>query len=138
MESEEAYRLVIDELPGAPLRQRTVRFVVRHVIPLFFTPAVSSGPDLAWHLTQRGRAISLTATNAGDQRFRLAAVRIADAAGRTVSFGPGLVGYALARSSMTWTIANSKVSFPPGARVTISGQTEEGPFDAQTEVQPAR
>ena len=135
---EEAYRLFIDELPEAPRRQHTVNFVLRQVIPFFFDAPDSSAPEPAWRVTQKGHAISLTASNGGDRRLRLSSVRIAGAAGRTVSFGPGLVGYALGRSSMTWTLPKPGLGFQPGSKVTISGQTEEGPFDAQAVVQSAR
>ena len=138
MEGEEAYRLFIDELPEAPQGQRTVTFVVRHAIPLFFDAPGSSAPEAAWRVTQSAHAVSLSATNGGDRRFRLASIRIGDAAGKSISFGPGLVGYALGHSTMTWTVAASKPLFRPGAKVTISGLTEEGPFDAQAVVQSAR
>jgi fimbrial chaperone protein len=135
---EEAYRLFIDELPEAPQGRRTVSLVVRHSIPLFFDAPGSSAPEAAWRVTQNGHAVSLSAVNGGDRRLRLASVRIGDAAGKSISLGPGLVGYALGRSAMTWTAATSKPPFRPGAKVTISGLTEAGPFDAQAVVQSAR
>ena len=138
VEGEEAYRLFIDELPEAPRGQRTVNFVVRYAIPLFFDAPGSSAPEAAWRVTQSGHAVSLSAANGGDRRFRLASVRIGDAAGKSISFGPGLAGYALGRSAMTWTAATSKPLFRPGAKVTISGITEAGPFNAQAMLQSAR
>ena len=134
---EEAYRLFIDELPEVSQRPLTVNFVVRHAMPLFFDAPGSSAPELAWHVTQNKHGISLSAANAGDRRIRLAAIRISDGAGKSISFGPGLVGYALGHSAMSWTAAASRAGFPPAAKVTISGQTEEGPFDAQAVVQKA-
>jgi fimbrial chaperone protein len=103
VEGEEAYRLFIDELPEAPQGQRTVNLVVRHSIPLFFDAPGSSAPEAAWRVTQNGRAVSLGAANGGDRRLRLALVRIGEAAGTGISFGPGLVGYALGHSAMSWT-----------------------------------
>jgi fimbrial chaperone protein len=137
IEGEEAYRLIIDELPESPQRQRTVNFVVRHVIPLLFDAPDASAPDVKWQIAQSKRTISLTAVNRGDRRFRLASVRMRDGAGKGVSFGPGLVGYALGRSTMSWTVSASRSVFTPGAEVSITGQTEEGPFDAQAVVQSA-
>jgi len=134
---EEAYRLFIDELPEVSQRQLTVNFVVRHAMPLFFDAPGSSAPEIAWHVTQNKHGISFSAANAGDRRIRLAAIRISDGAGKSISFGPGLVGYALGHSAMSWTATASRAGFPPGAKVTISGQTEEGPFDAQAVVQKA-
>ncbi len=138
IEGEEAYRLVIDELPEPPTRQRTVSFIVRHIVPLLFDAPNASAPNVKWQVVQSGRAISLSAVNQGDRRFRLASVRINDGAGKGVSFGPGLVGYALGRSTMSWTVSTRKSVFASGAKVNITGQTEEGPFDAQAVVQSAR
>lgn len=137
VQGEEAYRLFLDELPEPPKHQRTVIFVVRHVIPLLFDALDTSLPDVKWQVTQNRRSISLNAENRGDRRFRLASVKISDGAGKNVSFGQGLVGYALGRSSMSWTVATPTSGFRPGAKVTITGQTEEGPFDAQAVVQSA-
>lgn len=137
VEGEEAYRLVIDELPGAPQRQRTVTFVVRHVIPLLFDAPEASAPEVKWQVSESGHAITLVAENRGDRRVRLASARISDGAGKGVSFGPGLVGYALGRSTMSWRVPASKTVFALGAKVRITGQTEEGPFDAQAVVQSA-
>jgi fimbrial chaperone protein len=133
---EEAYRLLIDELPEPAQSGRNVNFVVRHVIPLFFDAPASTPHQAAWRVTQKGRVLSLTATNEGDRRIRLSAVKIGDGA-KTVSFGPGLVGYALGHSAMSWTVAASGPALQPGAKVAINGQTEEGPFDAQAVVQKA-
>jgi fimbrial chaperone protein len=138
VEGEEAYRLFIDELPEAPQGQRTVTLVVRHAIPLFFDAPGTSAPEAAWRVTQNAHAVSLSAVNGGDRRLRLASVRIGDAAGKSISFGPGLVGYALGHSTMSWTASGSRLVFRPGAKVTISGQTEAGPFNAQAVVQSAR
>jgi fimbrial chaperone protein len=138
VEGEEAYRLFIDELPEAPQGQRTVNLVVRHSIPLFFDASGSSAPEAAWRVTQNGHAVSLGAANGGDRRLRLALVRIGNAAGKGISFGPGLVGYALGHSAMSWTAPGSRSVFRPGAKVRISGLTEAGPFNAQAVVQSAR
>jgi fimbrial chaperone protein len=133
---EEAYRFLIDELPEVSQRPRTINFVVRHVLPLFFDAPGSSAPEAAWRVTQKGRLVSFTATNAGDRRIRLASVRIGGGA-KTITLGPGLAGYALGHSAMSWTAAASGPGLQPGAKVTITGQTEEGPFDAQAVVQKA-
>ena len=137
VEGEEAYRLFIDELPEPAQRPRTVKFIVRHVIPLLFDAPETSAPDVKWRVTLSRHAISLSAANRGDRRLRLASVKISGGGGKGVSFGPGLLGYALGRSAMSWTAPASRTGFRPGAKVTITGQTEEGPFDAQTVVQSA-
>jgi fimbrial chaperone protein len=133
---EEAYRLLIDELPEVSRGPRTVNFVVRHALPLFFDAPGSSTPEAVWRVTQKGRTVSLSATNAGDRRIRLASVKISSGA-QSVSLGPGLARYALGHSAMSWTAAASGPGLQPGAKVSITGQTEEGPFNAQAVVQKA-
>jgi fimbrial chaperone protein len=133
---EEAYRLLIDELPELSQRPRTVNFVVRHALPLFFAAPGRSASQVTWLVTQKGRVLSLTAVNAGDRRVRLASLRIAGGS-NTVSFGSGLAGYALSHSVMSWTAPASGRGLSPCAKVAITGQTEEGPFDAQAVVQKA-
>ena len=96
----------------------------------------NSAPKAAWSVTQKGRDLSLTATNAGDRRVRLASVRIGSGS-NSVSFGPGLTGYVLGHSVMSWTSPTSKRNLSQGTKVAITGQTEEGPFDAQAVVQKA-
>jgi fimbrial chaperone protein len=137
VEGEEAYRLFIDELPEPAQGQRTVSFIVRHAIPLLFSAPGSSAPDVKWQVTQSGSSVSLSAANRGDRRVRLASVKISGGAGNGMSLGPGLLGYALGHSDMSWTVPAPRSWVRPGATVTITGQTEEGPFDAQAVVQKA-
>jgi fimbrial chaperone protein len=133
---EEAYRLLIDELPEVSQRPRTVNFVVRHVLPLFFAAPARSVSEVTWRVTQRGRALFLTAVNAGDRRVRLASLRFGSGTS-TVSLGPGLAGYALGHSAMSWTAPAPARGLSPGTEVAITGQTEEGPLHAQAVVQKA-
>lgn len=137
IEGEEAYRLFIDELPEPRQQTRAVTFVLRHAIPVLFDSQGSAAPSLAWRVTQSARDVSLTVTNQGDRRFRLASVKITDPSGGSVSFGPGLVGYVLGRSTMTFTVP-SKPVLHQGAKVSIVGRAEDGAFNAQAAVQGAR
>ncbi|RDJ26833.1 molecular chaperone [Bosea caraganae] len=134
---QEAYRLVIDELPRPQQRSGTVALVLRHVVPVFFTGREVLPPEIAWSVSRHGKGLLLGAANAGDARLRLASVSIRDAAGKAVSANAGLVGYSLGRSSMRWTLASPGGAPAAGAKVTITGATETGPFNATAVVQPA-
>ena len=136
VEGEESYRLLVDELPD-PARQANgaVHMVLRQSIPVFFAAPTRSGPGIAWSVTTGGRT-SLVARNAGERRLRLSDLVLRDARGRTVSFGDGLVGYALGRSAMRWT-APAPAGFGPGP-FTISGQSDIGPIHATAPAQAAR
>ena len=100
---EEAYRLVVDELPD-PLREKngSVVVVVRHAVPLFFMPEEPETPRLRWSTDVRNGKICVTVTNDGGRRMRISNMTISNGA-KSVSFGAGLIGYALAKSSMTWS-----------------------------------
>jgi fimbrial chaperone protein len=72
----------------------------------------------------------LIATNSGDERLRLASLRLQDASGTTISFGNGLVGYVLGHSSMSWQTPRHPRNFAIGAAVTLTAQTNRGALKA--------
>lgn len=131
---EESYRLLIDELPTSePAAKFGVNFAVRHSIPVFFGPTARTPATLIWRAEADHGRLRLIATNPGNKRVRLSALRLAgpDAGG---SFRQeGLVGYVLSGSSMSWT-------FPyPGRRhqlesLSIMADSDNGPINARTAV----
>lgn len=135
---EEAYRLLIDELPEPQTRARTVALTVRHSIPLFFDASDASPARATWRVTRGAGGLSLTASNAGDARLRLSDVKLSDQSGRAFSFGSGLLGYVLGRSSMSWTVSAGKLAPAPGVKLAISGQSQDGPIRVQATVDPVR
>jgi len=136
---EESYRVVVDQLPNARNQKaKTVNLVIRQSIPVFFrAPAVSS-PDVAWTLHREGNKFIISATNQGEERMRIAALRLRDAAGATVSFGNGLVGYALGRASMSWDVPAAPRGFGAGGTVSITAETNKGPIRATAQVRDRR
>ena len=138
--SEEAYRLVIDELPKPKRASGTVALVMRHVVPVFFSARSASPAALVWSASpsRHGKGMTLATVNSGDTRVRLAGVTLRDASGQVMSAGKGLLGYSLGRSSMQWDVAAPARPPRAGASVTISGMTETGPFNATFPVQTAR
>ncbi|WP_186419302.1 fimbria/pilus periplasmic chaperone [Bosea sp. CS1GBMeth4] len=132
---EEAYRLVIDELPRPQQRSGTVSLVLRHVVPVFFASRGTSPANLTWGVSTQGRRLVLNARNHGDARLRLSAVSIRDASGRVVGASKGLVGYALGQGTMSWPLPATGPLPRPGSRVSISGSGETGPFNAAARVQ---
>jgi fimbrial chaperone protein len=125
---EEAYRIVVDELPD-PSRKRagTVSLVVRYSIPVFFKSEDASPPQVAWSVVKSKGGLVLTAHNTGDTRLRLADVRLLQGS-HFVAGHKGLVGYVLGGASTHWPIQAEK-SINPGP-VTLKVQSELGPFDA--------
>lgn len=135
---EEAYRLLIDELPDIVAGGRTIAFTVRHSIPLFFTRQNLMPPQISWRVMRSRAGLTLIATNAGDTRLRMANVKLSEGSKRTISFGSGLLGYVLGNSTMSWTLSAGRAAPALGAKFAISGQTQEGPIRAQAVVESAR
>lgn len=128
---EESYRVLVDQLPSSPrLSNPTVRLVIRQSIPIFFRSQEVSPPDVSWSLSQRGETLVLNAANAGDERLRIASLRLRDAAGTTISFGDGLVGYVLGRSKISWQAPRHPHNFGLRGPVTITAQTNKGALKA--------
>ncbi len=123
---------MVDELPDA-LRQRNgaVAVVLRHSIPVFFSPPDADTAKVTWRARVIAGKLVLTATNAGGRRLRLAAMKVSDGRG-TINFGDGLVGYALAGSTMTWERPLPR-GFNP-ANLRISAQSDLGPLHATAQV----
>jgi fimbrial chaperone protein len=118
----------VDELPDAS-RPRTsgVRVVLRQSIPVFFTPADKTAPQLTWSVQNRGGQVTVTVKNSGDRRARIARLQVGTGKS-SVSFGKGLVGYALAGSTMSWTRPAPR-GFG-GGPMKISAHSDMGPINA--------
>lgn len=101
---EEAYRVVVDELPD-PDRQRNgmVNILLRYNIPMFVDAADAGRPRLAWTTGGGEQARSVTAENTGDKRIQITNLSL-KAGQRSVPVAPGLSGYVLGHSARTWLV----------------------------------
>jgi fimbrial chaperone protein len=134
---EESYRVLVDQLPDVRRRtENSVAIVIRQSIPIFFRAAQMSKANVSWLLTHERDGITVTANNAGDERLRIASLRLRDAAGGTVGFGDGLVGYVLGQSSMRFTIAKPPAGFGIHGPVVITAVSNTGPVKAEVPLQP--
>ncbi len=134
---EESYRLLVDQLPNLSQQKNgTINLLVRYSIPVFFGTAGKQSPKIAWSVAKSGNNVTLTANNSGERRLRISALNLHDASGKSLSFGPGLAGYALGRSTVSWT--KPAPGFAAKGSATISAQTDGGPVQAVTSVGPAR
>src|SRR5207253_3414000 len=122
---EESYRVIVDQLPNVRRQQtRAINLLIRHSIPVFFRNPQLSAARVTWSLNQDADKLVLVATNNGDERLRIASLRLRDAAGTTISFGNGLVGYALGRSSMSWVAPSHPRGFGASGSVSITAETD--------------
>jgi fimbrial chaperone protein len=136
---EESYRVVVDQLPNARRQPaRAVNLLIRHSIPVFFRNPQLSASNVAWSLANEGDKLVITANNTGDERLRIASLRLRDAAGTTISFGNGLVGYALGRSSMSWIAPSHPRGFGANGSVSITAETDKGPINAMAQSRGGR
>ena len=124
---EESYRVIIDQLPRIGSNQtRSVNFLIRQSIPVFFRGREFSKPSVSWSVGfQDGKLIAAVA-NGGDERLRIASLRLQDSAGTTVSFGNGLIGYVLGRSSMRWVGPKYPPGFGSSGPITVTAATDKG------------
>jgi fimbrial chaperone protein len=101
---EEAYRVVVDELPN-PDRQRngTVAVVIRYIVPAFFSSAEASQPRLKWSLGHRDGHTVIVAENSGDKRIQVTNLGLKTGS-RTVVIEKGLAGYVLGHSVKEWPL----------------------------------
>jgi fimbrial chaperone protein len=125
---EEAYRLLIDELPEPSSGSAAmVNIELRYSVPVFFT-AQGAPSKLSFDL-QRGPKPAITVSNAGDRRVRLAKLRFADGRGLIANFGDGLAGYVLGHSSRNFDVPASAKGFGMGGIASMSALTDAGPID---------
>lgn len=125
--SEDAYRVVVDELPN-PNRQRngTVAVVLRYMVPAFFFSPDASQPRVKWSIAQRGGRPVVVAENAGDKRLRLNDLAI-KAGGHTTVVARGLAGYVLGHGSKEWPLSPKLGAVKSG---TVVAMSDTGPISA--------
>jgi fimbrial chaperone protein len=134
---EESYRILVDQLPDASQQKgNTVNLLMRYSIPVFFGAAERSTPQVAWTVAVTGNKVKVTARNEGDRRIRIAALNLRDTKGKTITFGKGLVGYVLGKSSVSWTTSAAGLS--PNGAVSVSAQSDTGPVEVTGSINSAR
>lgn len=114
---EQAFRLIVDELPGAEQPASSgLQFLLQYSIPVFVLPPGATPQDApgprpptdASALTARLEAgddgAILVMTNRGDRRVRLSGLASVDGNGTEEVLVPGLVGYVLAGQRMQWPL----------------------------------
>lgn len=102
---EEAYRVVVDELPGDPVEEgaSAVKVRMRYLIPLFVR--VADPAPVA--LRCQADAAMLTCTNTGGRAAQLGASRLLGENGRNLELTKGLLGYILAGGTRRFPIPAS-------------------------------
>src|SRR5574337_299005 len=89
--AEEAYRLIIDELPVHEPKQKGLQYVLRYSVPVFVEPvgAPATPPQLQWALVREGDKTLLEVSNSGGTHAQIADVAYTDAAGKRSDIARG-------------------------------------------------
>ena len=132
--TEEAYRLLVDELPGEAQTVSGVRLLLRQSIPVFFGSSARAHPQLAWRIVRGSAGVELAAANAGDRRQRISELVLKDSGGAVLERKAGLVGYVLAGSEARWALKQAPA---PGRAVKIVAASDNAPVDANVALDPA-
>jgi fimbrial chaperone protein len=134
VQGEESYRVLVDEIPDKKrLRSNAVTLAVRHSIPAFFGTGARRFESLEWSVKQIGNSLICFVRNSGEQRVRLANLRLVGPHGNLIAQRDGLVGYVLGQSSVSLPISsNGKQRF--GDSIEISALTENGPIRATAKI----
>jgi len=122
--AEEAYRLIIDELPSAKDAPKVgVAVQMRYSVPVFALPTakVASG-KVTLNAKVAGNALALQAQNQGKAHMLASNVMLEDAAGTRTPVVPGLLGYVLAGQTMQWNIDVPANAAAKGRPVRVSMQ----------------
>jgi len=131
---QEAYRVIIDELPVDTQGKKGLQFVLRYSVPIFVQPASApfSAPQLSWVLRQEANKAVLEVANSGASHAQLADLAFTDSAGRRTAVHPGLLGYVLPGAQMRWALKPLPVTFAAGGswEAMINGNT--APQNIQT------
>jgi len=121
VESEEAYRLVIDEVPDAAARRNgVIAVVIRYVVPVFFAAPDASQARVSWSIEHKQGKTYLAAHNDGDRRVQLRDLSLDDK-----PVAKGLAGYVLGHSQRLWQLRNGKLP----ATAAVKATTESGRID---------
>ena len=127
-QTEEAYRLIVDELPAPDAKPRKgIQLVMRYSLPLFVNVQNNAEPKLQWRAEKaaNGKAV-LVAENTGNAHAQLSNItfQTKDA----LMLASGLAGYVLPGNTWKRELEVSPASLNPGRlNATVNGmpiQTE--------------
>ena len=125
--AQEAYRMIVDELPVDTAGKKGLQFVLRYSVPVFVEPvgAAAAPAQLSWAIRREGDKAMLEVANSGGTHAQLANLSFIDAAGHRTELTPGLLGYVLPGATMRWALK-------PAAKVFAGGGTLETVINGQT------
>src|SRR5262249_17453628 len=102
---EDAYRVVIDELPISTEPRKGLNFVMRYSVPVFVAPRdAMAEPKLNWSVQQKDGKVMLEVANAGGRHAQLSSLNFVRPDGTRMDMHRGLLGYVLPMARMRWML----------------------------------
>ncbi|MCP4071579.1 MAG: molecular chaperone [Hyphomicrobiales bacterium] len=130
---EEAYRLIVDQLPDRSRKSGiAVKLQMRYSIPVFFGASSGDEPKLAWTVKNHGS--NLIVKNSGKRHVRISELSIKDKKGASIATKNGLVGYVLSNSRASFDIKPVKKA-KRNSRVYITANGQLGEIKLKSKVQ---
>jgi len=140
---EEAFRLLVDELPineeAPPPSTVTqapsagLRFKLRYSIPVFVNTPSDDRAAVRWSTTgPAAEILRVTATNTGSTRAQIADLRVLNAEGASAATQDGLVGYVLPGVTRTWSLPwPTSAEIPAEIDARINGERRSQSLSAR-------
>ncbi len=116
--SEQAYRVIFDQLPDADPSKVALAF--RLTVPVFATAAARTKADVSWKVVQDHGQWSLLAHNAGQAHVQLANLSLTTAAGHALKLTRPALPYLLAGQDGRWLIAPTAAALQAGDRLHLT------------------
>jgi fimbrial chaperone protein len=124
--AEQAFRIVVDELPTFGSMHGDLQFVLHYSLPVFVETggAALSPPRLGWALRHEGGKTFIEVVNDGASHAQLADLQFVDDAGHRTDAHSGLLGYVLPGARMRWALSAPAAPLAPGTslQVTVNGR----------------
>jgi len=121
---EEAYRVVVEEVPEAAARRSgVVQIAMRYLVPVFFFDPFAGQARLSWSVVHKGGAAFLAAQNDGDRAIKLHDVKLG--------------GKPAGRENIGWILGHSQRLFALGktapATLHVTAMAGKEPINATAE-----
>ncbi len=131
---EGSYRIYISEVPdGSSPPDNQLRVLMRFGVPVFYSPGVTTIPELQWSAQRNSDGYALSATNPGAIHQRRARLKVSDAdSGRVLWQYDGFRDLLAGGDSYTWTFKDTGAS---ATRLRVEALSDAGPVDAIVDVQ---
>ncbi len=129
---EQTFRLIVDELPGAPATNGQVKMLIRYSVPVTLRPEGLAPAALRFRLHEDINGPVLEVENSGGQSAQLADLMLKTADSKPLAVQPGLLGYVFAGQTRRWPVAlpaGTQLAPDTGITAHIDGKAGSYPLE---------